>query len=754
MAYNYALPTGHQYLEARLVWDYTQDLNNNTSTIFAHVEARRTSSYMTTTDLSNPVMEIGIDGEKFNTNGNYNFGEHTVWEWFWIGSEVSKTVWHSNDGTRSLNITTWHSTSVSNLGSLYKYQSVTLNTIPRASTVSSGNSWVVGGEADIYINRRSTDFYHSVFIDIGVGGVWQNFAVRYGAGAYVGTNFTQIEQQAMMDYLISKGNPWEVQSRIRLETWNASGNQVGSTTENIGTIWRPSESSISSHASLELATSGVPYTLSGVNASKWITHSLKLYSSTFNTTVSLINGANATGLIPLTQANIDAIYALYTTQPYAVFNIEVATMIAGRQLGNKNTVESNGLLTFNTSAIAPNFTVTPTYADTNATIVAITGNNQHIVQNKSNIKITIPATSGVARYGATASIYSVMVNGVEKTATYTTSSVVIDFTTINVDANTSAQISVVDSRGIRTTKTIQITVLPYAVPSIVGSAIRNNGFDINTTLYATGSISSVNVKNTVMTVTYRSKPSTSGTWGSNQSMTQTTTNLVFTTNSPVVAFDNTLTYNIEITITDKFGGIATSVIFLEAGKPIIFVDKRHKSFGIGMFPVYNNSFETAGNSYIGGSEFVTGNLTVTGTGGNVYTTSKKPTPADIGASATSHTHTSLDVGAEQAVVYGSNANGSYMKFADGTMTCSGSQSLSSNTSWAAGALFYDTTQRTITYPVAFYTDTVPEVVMSGKDCIVIPLVSTATTTNFWVYRAFSGTTTVGANWTAKGRWKA
>ena len=125
MAYNYALPTGNQYLEARLVWDYTQDLNNNTSTIFAHVEVRRTSSYMTTTDLSNPVMEIGIDGEKFNTNGNYNFGARAVWEWFWIGSEVSKTVWHSNDGTRSLNITTWHSTSISNLGSLYKYQSVT-----------------------------------------------------------------------------------------------------------------------------------------------------------------------------------------------------------------------------------------------------------------------------------------------------------------------------------------------------------------------------------------------------------------------------------------------------------------------------------------------------------------------------------------------------------------------------------------------------------------------------------------------------
>ena len=69
MAYNYPLPTGHASLEARLVWDYTQNQINNTSTLTAHVEARRTSSYMATTYLANPNMEITIDGETFNLNG-------------------------------------------------------------------------------------------------------------------------------------------------------------------------------------------------------------------------------------------------------------------------------------------------------------------------------------------------------------------------------------------------------------------------------------------------------------------------------------------------------------------------------------------------------------------------------------------------------------------------------------------------------------------------------------------------------------
>lgn len=750
----YSIPTGHASLEARVVWNFTQNIPENSSTVTAYVEARRTSSYMTTTDLSNPIMEIGIEGQLFETNGNYNFGNATVNVWFQIGGTATKKVWHSADGTKSFNITTWHSTSVSNLGSLHKVQSVTLTTIPQASTVSSGESWIVGHEADIYINRKSTDFYHSVFLDIGLSGVWQNFSVRYGVGGYLNTNFTQTEQQAMMDYFIVKGNIWSAQSRIRIETYNSGGSQIGSTTEIVGTIWRPAESAIASQSSLELALAGVPYTLSGVNGSKWITHSLKLYSGTFNKTITLANGASATGNITLVQANLDAIYALYTTQAYAPFNIEVTTLLAGKQLGAKKTVTTgDGTLAFKSTAIAPTFTGVPTYADTNATITAITTNNQHIVQNKSNLKVTIPAASSTAKYGATLVTYAVLVNGVEKTTPYLATAVVIDFGLVNVGTNTTVQVSVIDSRGARTSKTVAVTMFPYSNPTIVGSAVRANGFDNNTTISATGALATVNAKNAITTITYRYKLTTTGTWGTAVALTQTTTAGTFVTNAPVVSLSNSSMFNIEIVVTDKFGGTATASILLDTGKPIMFVDKAHKSLGVGKFPVNNNSFETAGNSYIGGSEFVTGNLTVTGTGGNVYTTSKKPTLAEIGAAATAHTHTPAALGAEAAIVYGSNANGNYIKYADGTMVCYGTVNFTSNVTIALGAMYYDATQRAVTYPVAFVGN--PHVVATGYDCFLVSLVTNTTKTNYWVYKAGSATGVyLGIIWTAYGRWKA
>ena len=627
----YSLPTGHQYIEARVNWSYTQNISANTSTVTAYVEARRTSSYMTTMDGYSPKLTFWIDGQERIQYVGYNFANYAVNTWFSIGSAVSATVGHNNDGAKSLNIATLYDTTISNLGNLSKVQSVALATIPRASVATNGWNWNAGADTVISIERKSADYHHTVFFDVGFNNTYIGVAARSNVGTSVSSGFNQAEQALIAQKIVDYGNPSSIQSRIRVITYNSSNVQIGTEFQYGGLVNRPSETTISSQSSLELATTGVPYTLSGVYSSPWITHSLKLYTSTFNKTITLANGASTTGNIALTQANIDAIYALYTTQTYAPFNIEVTTLLAGVQLGAKRTISSNGTLTFNATAIAPNFTVTPTYSDVNATITAITGNNQHIVQNKSNLRISIPATTGVPKYGATATTYAVAVNGVEKTATYSTSAVTIDFGLMNVGTNTTAQVSVIDSRGARTTKAINITVFPYSNPTIMGSAARANGFDNNTTVSATGALSSVNAKNSVSAITYRYKLTTSGTWGSAIALTATTANGSYATNAPVVSLDNSSMYNIEFSITDRFGGTATVAVFLDTGKPIMFVDKARKSVGIGKFPTNSGSFETAGNSYVGGSEFVTGNLTVTGTGGNVYTTSKKPTTADVGA---------------------------------------------------------------------------------------------------------------------------
>lgn len=753
----YSLPTGHQYLEARVNWSYTQNISANTSTVSAYVEARRTSSYMTTMDALNPVLSITIDGQLFTSTANYNFGSYAVNTWFQIGSTATKTIAHNSDGTKSFNITTSHTTSVSNLGSLSKTQSNSLPTIPRASVATSGWNWNAGADTTVSIDRKSADYHHTVFFDVGFNNVYVGVAARSDVGTSVTSNFNQAEQALIAQKIVDYGNPTDIQSRIRVITYNSSNVQIGTEFQYGGLVHRPPESTISSQGSLELAATGVPYTLSGVYSSPWITHSLKLYTSTFNKTITLANGASTTGNISLTQANIDAIYALYTTQTYAPFNIEVTTLLAGVQLGTKRTIASNGSLTFNPTAIAPNFTVTPTYSDTNATITAITLNNQHIVQNKSTLRVTIPATTGVAKYGATATTFAVTVNGVEKTATYSTSAVTVDFGVVNVGTNTTAQVSVIDSRGSRTTKSINITVFAYSNPTITGSAVRANGFDSNTAFSASGAFSSVNTKNTITNVKYRYKATTTGTWGAYANLTVTPSGATYTTNTPVVSLDNTLTFNLEFVVTDTLGGTTTSVVYVDTGKPIMFIDKARKSVGIGKFPTNSGSFETAGNSYVAGSEFVTGNLTVTGTGGNVYTTNKKPTLAELGAASSSHTHTLASLGAEAVTVTGQNANGYYIKFADGTMICYGRKPLNTLTITGAWGSWFISAPLTTTYPIAFVgapaSVSVSMENTTGDIAVWLSALSVPTSFTGYFTRGVSGTFICTMAWIAVGRWK-
>ena len=65
------------------------------------------------------------------------------------------------------------------------------------------------------------------------------------------------------------------------------------------------------------------------------------------------------------------------------------------------------------------------YEDTNTTITAITENNQHIVRNLSNLKVTV--SSAIAKNSASISKYEITFNNVTKTLT---TAGTVDFGTI------------------------------------------------------------------------------------------------------------------------------------------------------------------------------------------------------------------------------------------------------------------------------------------------------------------------------------
>ena len=113
------------------------------------------------------------------------------------------------------------------------------------------------------------------------------------------------------------------------------------------------------------------------------------------------------------------------------------------------------------------------------------------------------------------------------------------------------------------------------------------------------------------------------------------------------------------------------------------------------------------------------------------------------------------VGTSPIVESGSNANGSYVKFADGTMICHG-KTADATTSNAAGAVFYNGSGFTVTFPVAFYAaPTVFASAESSAGIVIGARITSVGTAGAMLFLIGSIATNSGhLTWIGIGRWKA
>jgi hypothetical protein len=209
----------------------------------------------------------------------------------------------------------------------------------------------------------------------------------------------------------------------------------------------------------------------------------------------------------------------------------------------------------------PTFGTGYTYKDTNTTVTAITGTaTPVIVQSISRLQVDIPTSAmASAINGATMSSYVVTVNGVSITQNYSsTATVSFSIGAVNASGNVTLSVKAIDSRGNSTTTTKTISVVAYLSPVVNVTAVRDNGFDDNTVINTSGSFSSVNGLNGLKTYTWNYKVST-GTYPTTENTfgTATVTGTSYTIPSVSQSLDNTLTYNVRVTVTDKFGTVTT-----------------------------------------------------------------------------------------------------------------------------------------------------------------------------------------------------
>ena len=247
----------------------------------------------------------------------------------------------------------------------------------------------------------------------------------------------------------------------------------------------------------------------------------------------------------------------------------------------------------NTSSVTKTMTITnanPTisgasYQDTNSATIAITGNNQEIIQNKSTLQLKF--TSLAALKYATLSKVRVTINGVtvEKSLSGTSASnTTVLFGTVNVSSNINAEISLIDSRNNVTSQNLAISIESWSTPSAIITCARKNNYYDQTDLTVNAEISSLNGQNSA-TIQYQYKKTDASSWSALttiQNNTTTTFNI-----------DNSFDWNIKVVVSDLLGS-TTYNLTVDRGIPIVFFDRLKRSYGINCFPADNESLEVNG----------------------------------------------------------------------------------------------------------------------------------------------------------------
>ena len=152
----------------RVEWSATQNINENYSTVTAHLYIDSLQSWASVYDATSSSTSLSINGNTkyFSNNSTIN-----AWQSKWMGSHTV-TVYHTNDGSKWFDIYATHNFDItwngSYIGVVDVYGSAWLNTIPRASVPTVATTGIqYGDNIHVNLNRASEDFTHYVSIDIG-----------------------------------------------------------------------------------------------------------------------------------------------------------------------------------------------------------------------------------------------------------------------------------------------------------------------------------------------------------------------------------------------------------------------------------------------------------------------------------------------------------------------------------------------------------------------------------------------------------
>ena len=508
------------------------------------MKAKRTNTGYTT--YGTGTFTITINGTAASTTKSYSITSNTVTLF-----STSRTVAHNADGSKSIVIAGTY-TGDSPIGGNGS-KTVTLDKIPRYATVTQSNS----SKTETAITMKWTS-------DATVDYIWYS--------TNNGTNWTGIN--------VADGTSG---------TYTVDG-LAENTTYLVKTRVRRKDSQLTNDsAALSVTTYAYPYANSMPNFNVGDRLTIGIYNPLQRSVTVNIIGADNSQISNDTTAGTSitgyngtvVVNRLLESTP----NAKTATYKVKVTYGSIVTTKTGGTYTVG-DAYAPSIGEL-NYRDINTTVILITQNIQHIVRNQSIARFY--ATGLTALQGATVDACKVTVNSVDYALTVSGSTATGGEVTIDSASDITAVFTVTDSRGNSATKELNVTMLDWALPTAIITAQRQSNYYSATDITVNADYASIDGKNTV-TIQCRYKKTSDSTYSSYIDLQDDVTS--------VITLDNLYEWDVQVKITDLFGGTTTYNLIIPLGMPIIYFDRLKNSVGINCFPQDTKSLEVNGNNVI------------------------------------------------------------------------------------------------------------------------------------------------------------
>lgn len=498
-------------------------------------------------------------------------------------------VSHNADGTKSgvaLSASWRFSGTYSgvSIGTITASTTVTLNSIDRsAPTVSCSVSSITANGFKISASSSATADLWQYSLNGGTS--WTQFSTTAGTSASVSLS------------TLSPNTTYSVRVRARKRT-----NQVYGTSSIIsaktlgGAVLLSCGSFAADAASISLSLRVTVYNAAYTN---YIT--IKNGSTTYLSLAGRVwSAGTAYRTITLTSSERTTLLNAMANVKSFTATIELVTKSGSTQIGSASTCTC--IIRTSQANSGPSISGF-TFADSYSTTIAITDNDQVLIQDYSRLTVT-PGTA-TARNGASIVSYSAVCSGVTKS---NTTGAALSLGTIGTSGTRDITLTVTDSRGYTASVTQSVTVVPYSKPRVSSVSLRRtNDIETEMQLVFNGSISPITVdgtqKNSLLYARYRYKLTSASSYNSYTnilgSVTATGSSFSFS-NLELCNLDSESSYDFHLQIRDQLNSLTSLDLYFVVSQGTPLVALRKKMVGINT-PSPETALHVVGDTRIEGT---------------------------------------------------------------------------------------------------------------------------------------------------------